>query len=120
MKFFLSVLFTLLGGIGVSLWALSPWWGFVPVAFILAAAIHQAPSKAFASGFLGMLLAWGGLSWWIDWQNNSILSKQVAVLFSLQGSSATLILLTGILGGLLGGMAALAGCFLRISKAEAK
>lgn len=53
-----------------------------------------------------MLLAWGGLSWWIDWQNGSLLSKQVAVLFPLQGSSAALILLTGILGALLGGVAA--------------
>ncbi|MBM3413664.1 MAG: hypothetical protein FJY16_01845 [Bacteroidetes bacterium] len=118
MKFFLSVLLTLLGGIGISLWAQSPWWGFVPVAFILAVAIHQAPPKAFAAGFLGMLLAWGGLSWWIDWQNTSLLSKQVAVLFPLQGSSAALILLTGILGGLLGGIAALAGCYLRSAKSK--
>ena len=76
------------------------------------------PAKAFAAGFLGMLLAWGGLSWWIDWQNGGLLSKQVAVLFPLQGSSAALILLTGILGALLGGVAALAGCYLRISKSK--
>lgn len=118
MKFFLSVLLTMLSGVGISLWALSPWWGFVPVAFLVAAMIHQAPSKAFAAGFLGMLLAWGGLSWWIDWQNSSLLSKQVAVLFPLQGSSAALILLTGVLGGLLGGVAALAGSYLRISKSK--
>jgi len=118
MKFFLSVLLTMLAGIGISLWSLSPWWGFVPVASLVAIAIHQVPSKAFAAGFLGMLLAWGGLSWWIDWQNASLLSKQVAVLFPLQGSSAALILLTGILGGLLGGIAALAGCYLRSAKSN--
>jgi hypothetical protein len=118
MKFFLSVLLTMLGGIAVSLWALSPWWGFVPLAALPAAVVHQTPAKAFAAGFLGMLLAWGGLSWWIDWQNGSLLSKQVAVLFPLQGSSAALILLTGILGALLGGVAALAGCYLRISKSK--
>jgi hypothetical protein len=118
MKFFLSVLLTMLGVIAVPLWALSPWWGFVPLAALPAAVVHQTPAKAFAAGFLGMLLAWGGLSWWIDWQNGSLLSKQVAVLFPFQGSSAALILLTGILGALLGGVAALAGCYLRISKSK--
>jgi len=120
MKFSLSVILTMLGGIGVSLWAYTPWWGFVPVAFVLALIIHQVPAKAFASGFLGMLLAWGGLSWWIDWQNTSLLSKQVAILLPLQGSSAALILLTGILGGILGGVAALAGSYLRVIKSKSE
>jgi hypothetical protein len=66
-----------------------------------------------------MLLAWGGLSWWIDWQNTSLLSKQVAILLPLQGSSAALILLTGILGGILGGVAALSGSYLRVIKSKA-
>ncbi len=118
MKFFLAVILTMLGGVGISLLAQSPWWGFVPVAFLWAVVIPQAPAKSFAAGFLGMLLAWGGLSWWIDWQNSSLLSKQVALLFPLQGSSAALIMLTGIVGGILGGSAAVAGSYLRISKSK--
>jgi len=47
------------------------------------------------------------------------LSKQVAILLPLQGSSAALILLTGILGGILGGVAALSGSYLRVIKSKA-
>lgn len=116
MKFSLSIITTLLGGIGISLISGVPWWGFVCVSFLVALVIHQVPSRAFAAGFLGMFLAWGGLAWWIDWQNASILSKQIASIFPLQGSSAALLMLTSIIGGLLGGVTAITGSYLRMSK----
>lgn len=116
MKFALSIALTLLGGVGISLVAGVPWWGFALVAFLVALLVHQVAAKAFAAGFLGMFLAWGGLSFWIDWQNTSILSKQVATLFPLQGSSAALLLITGLVGGLIGGASALSGSYLRMSK----
>jgi len=116
MKFPLSILLTLLGGIGISLISAVPWWGFVGVSFAVALVIHQVPARAFAAGFLGMFLAWGGLAWWIDWQNASLLSKQIASIFPLQGSSAALLMLTSIMGGLLGGITAIAGSYLRMSK----
>lgn len=116
MKFSLSILLTGLGGIAISLVAGVPWWGFVVISFIVALLIHQIPAKAFAAGFLGMLLAWGAMAWWIDWQNTSLLSKQVASIFPLQGSAAALLMITGIIGGLLGGMAGLTGSYLRLSK----
>ena len=116
MKFSLSTLLTGLGGIGISLIAGVPWWGFILISFLVALLIHQIPAKAFASGFLGMLLAWGIMAWWIDWQNGSLLSKQIASIFPLQGSAAAILMLTGIVGGLLGGMAGLTGSYLRLNK----
>ena len=116
MKFFLSTLLTGLVGIGISLVAGIPWWGFVVTTFVIAALLPQVPAKAFGAGFLGMLLAWGILAWWIDWQNASLLSKQVASIFPLQGSAAALLMFTAVLGGLVGGLAGLAGSYLRLSK----
>ncbi len=116
MKFFLSTLLTGLAGIGISLVAGIPWWGLVVTSFLIATIIPQLPTKAFGSGFLGMLLAWGILAWWIDFQNASLLAKQVASIFPLQGSAAALLMITAVLGGLLGGLAGLAGSYIRLSK----
>lgn len=115
MKFTIAVLLILFAGAAVGMVAWIPWWGFTGTSLLIALLLPQQPSKAFAAGFLGMFLAWGGLSWWIDWQNTHILSRQIAQIFPLQGSSASLILITGLLGGLISGMAALSGTYLRLS-----
>ncbi|HRG94472.1 MAG TPA: hypothetical protein PLZ10_16055 [Chitinophagaceae bacterium] len=93
-----------------------PWWGIAIVALAVAAMIHQKPWKAFLSGFIGVFLLWAGLAWWIDMKNNSVLSHKVAALLPLGGNSFAIIAVTGFIGGLVGGLAALSGSFLRASK----
>lgn len=93
-----------------------PWWGIAIVALAIAAMIHQKPWKAFLSGFLGVFLLWAGLAWWIDMKNNSVLSQKVAALLPLGGNSLAIIAVTGFIGGLVAGLAALSGSFLRASK----
>lgn len=93
-----------------------PWWGIAIVALAVAAIIHQKAWKAFLSGFLGVFLLWAGLAWWIDMQNNSVLSQKVASILPLGGNSIAIILVTGCIGGLVGGFAAMTGSFLRSSK----
>ncbi|MFZ1264458.1 MAG: hypothetical protein WAT34_13190, partial [Chitinophagaceae bacterium] len=60
-------------------------------------------------------LLWAGLAWWIDMKNNGVLSKKIATVLPLGGNSLVLILVTGIIGGLVAGMAAMSGSFLRSS-----
>src|SRR5690606_40323440 len=67
---------------------------------------------AFSSGFLGVFMAWGLYSFWIDRANESILSTRIADLLPLGGNPAFLILFTAVLGGLIGGLSALSGNFL--------
>lgn len=93
-----------------------PWWGIAFVSLAVAALIHQKAWKAFLSGFLGVFVLWAGLAWWIDMKNNSVLSQKVASILPLGGSAWALILVTGFIGGLVGGFAALAGCYLRTSQ----
>ncbi|MFZ9695849.1 MAG: hypothetical protein ACO3AY_08250 [Chitinophagaceae bacterium] len=115
MRFTLAVLLTLLAGTAIGLLAFVPWWGFVLSTLLVAVILPQTPSMSFAAGFLGMFMAWGGLAWWIDQLNKHILSSQIANIFPLQGSSAALLLITGLLGGLIAGVAAMAGTYLRTS-----
>jgi len=88
------------------------WWAFVIVAFGISALIPQRPLAAFLAGFLGLLLLWGGLALFIDAGNNHILSTRVAGVLPLQGSSTLLLLVTGIVGALVGGGGSLTASFL--------
>ncbi|MFN8291672.1 MAG: hypothetical protein U0U70_15550 [Chitinophagaceae bacterium] len=90
-----------------------PWWGIALAAFLMAAVIHQKAGKAFFAGLLGVFLIWAGLAWWIDMKNNSVLSHKIAGILPLGGNSILLILVTGLVGGLVGGFAAMAGSSLR-------
>lgn len=114
MKFLTAIVLTALLSFVSGLFL--PWWGIAIVALAIAALIHQKAWKAFLSGFLGVFLLWAGLAWWIDMKNNSVLSQKVASLLPLGGNSFAIIAVTGFIGGLVGGLAALSGSFLRASK----
>src|SRR5687768_10485274 len=90
-----------------------PWWSIAIVAFIVTLLIPQASSTGFLSGFLGIFFLWGVLSFWIDMNNNGILSKKIAQLLPLGGISILLILVTALVGGLVAGFAGMAGSSLR-------
>ena len=90
-----------------------PWWAFAVAALAISAFIPQKPGMAFLSGFLALFLLWGLLALGIDLPNKSILSSRIAQVLPLGGSSLLLILVTGFIGALVGGMAALTGSFLQ-------
>ena len=92
-----------------------PWWSFATSSLVVSIAIHQKPAKAFLSGFLGLFFLWAGLAFLRDTANEHILSTKVAQILPLGGSYMVLILLTGILGGLVSGFAALTGSYIRKS-----
>lgn len=92
------------------------WWSLAIAAFIIALVIPQRPFKALLSGFLGVFLLWAVLAWWIDLKNEGILSKKIASVLPLGGSSILLLLVTAFVGGLVAGFAALTGSYLRSSR----
>lgn len=114
MKFFVATLLT--AALAFIAGLKFPWWGIAIAAFLVAALVHQKPGKAFLSGFLALFILWGILAFRIDMANQSILSKRIAELLPLQGNSYLLILVTALVGGLVAGLAALSGSFLRQSK----
>ena len=111
MKFGISMLLTVLVSIVGGMYL--PFWSAGLVAFLVAVFIYQKPGRAYLAGFLSILLFWGLLAWWIDAQNNSILSNRMATLFPLGGSSALLILVSALVGAIVGGLSALSGSYLR-------
>ncbi len=103
----LTALLSFIGGLYL------PWWSIAIAAFISSLLIPMRSGKAFLSGFLGVFILWALLAWWIDMKNHGILSKKIAEIFPLGGSSFLLILVTALIGALVGGVAAMSGSYLR-------
>ena len=105
----LTALLSFLGGLYMQ------WWSLAVAAFLVALLIPQRAGKAFLSGFFGVFLLWAILAWWIDMKNQGILSKKIASILPLGGSSILLLLVAAFVGGLVAGFAALSGSYLRSS-----
>lgn len=90
-----------------------PWWSIAIIAFVIAWLLPQRSGLAFLSGWLGIFLLWTILCLWIDSRNDSILSHKISELLKLGGSSLLLIIVTAVIGGIVGGFAAMAGSSLR-------
>ena len=113
MKFFVAILVTALLAFISGLFL--PWWCMAVTSLLVAVLVHQQAGKAFLAGVLGVFILWAGLAWWIDMKNNGVLSVKIAKVLPLGGSSIALILVTGLIGGLVAGLAAMSGSYLRSS-----
>lgn len=89
-----------------------PWWSIALVAFIVSLLIRQKPLASFAAGFLGLFLLWSVMAAVINIQNDGVLAARIAEIFPLGGSAVMLIAVTGLIGAIVGGLAALSAGFL--------
>jgi hypothetical protein len=90
-----------------------PWWSLAVVAFVVGLAIAPSGRVAFWAGFAGAGLSWVLPATWLSQQNDWLLAGRVARLLPLGGSQVALVLVTLVVAGLVGGLAALSGCWLR-------
>ncbi|TZF82570.1 hypothetical protein FW774_13755 [Pedobacter sp. BS3] len=91
-----------------------PWWIIVPVAFALSLWRSTAGKNAFKSGFWAIFLLWIGTALYYTIPNQNLLANRVAQLFMLPETSISwivILLVTALIGGLVAGLAALAGYF---------
>ena len=114
MKFIASIFLTALLSFVICLYL--DWWAIAIAAFVVAILIHQEPAKSFLTGFIALLLLWGGLSWWIDIKNEHVLSHRLAAVLPFGGSAFVMILVTALMGALVAGFASLAGSYARKKK----
>ena len=112
MRFIVGLLLTAL--IGFALHYFMPWWWWsgVLVAAILGFALQIHGLLSFLCGFLALGLLWGGMAYWSDTLNESMLSTKIAPLFKM-ATSTQLLIVTIVLGALLGGLSMLSGKSLR-------
>lgn len=114
MKFIATFILTiLLGYIVYVLNDVLPWWTVAVAAFIAAAIVPLKPWASFLAGFLGVALLWWVLAAVIDNANAGVMANRMAEVLPLEGNKMLLIIITGVVGGLVGGLAALTGSFAR-------
>lgn len=89
------------------------WWCIAIAAFVVAIALPQTPAKAFGSGFLGVFLLWGIMALVIDSRNDHILAGRMGDLILKQSSPAVMILITALMGGIVGALSALSASMFR-------
>ncbi len=106
MRFILQVVFTALLSYLIELWL--PSWCIVVGAAIVAIVIRNHGAISFFSGFVAVSLLWMSKATMIDVYTNSILSTKMVTLFGFQ-RPIVLILMTGLVGGILGGLGSLIG-----------
>ena len=113
MKIIVAIILTAFLAYVTGIYSTLPWWSFAITSLLVALAVHQKPGKSFLSGFLGLFLLWAVLAFMKDAANEHVLSAKVAQLLLKNSSSIAIILLTGLVGGLVSGLAALTGSYLR-------
>ena len=114
MKFIISILITALFSFITCLYF--PWWSIAIAAFMVAALIPQSAGNSFLSGALALFLLWFGLSFWISYNNDHILAHRISLLILKMDSPYLLMFVTALIGGLVGGFAAMTGSYVRKKK----
>jgi hypothetical protein len=89
-----------------------PWWVAAILTVIAGYASQLSTGRAFLAGFCGMALLWLTVILYRDIPNEHILSGRMAQLFKLP-SYVLYILVTIVIGGVIGGLAAWSGAHLR-------
>lgn len=93
-----------------------PWYGVAIAAFITGLALSNKPGNNFLSGFAGVGIFWFLYALILDIRNDHILSARIALLFSenlkTDISGMLLLLVTTLLGALIGGLSCMCGAML--------
>jgi len=90
-----------------------PWWTAVVIALFVEALIGKGDKTSFYSGFYGVSIPWMILATYIDVKSESILTVRILELFKLPQFSFVLIILTGLIGGLIGGVGSMTGGWIK-------
>jgi len=86
-----------------------PWWSAMTAALATALFIPVKKAAVFFVPFLAILLFWTVYSFILSSGNDYTLAKRIAILLPLGGNPYTLMLVTGFVGGLAAGIAAVFG-----------
>jgi len=97
-----------------------PWWSAVVLAFAMCFGLARSGHDGFLAGFVGLGLSWLGPAAWLAFQNNGLLAHRVAQLLPLGGSVPGLVLVATLVMGLAGGLAGLAGRWVREALVSAR
>nr|WP_321226461.1 hypothetical protein [uncultured Psychroserpens sp.] len=86
-----------------------PWWSVMVAGFVSALFFSLKRAAVFFVPFLAIFCFWAVYAFMVSSANDFTLAKKIAVLLPLGGNAYLLILVTGLVGGLAAGVAAVFG-----------
>ena len=89
-----------------------PWWSVVLVCFVVGAMMNMNGWKSFLCGLIAIFLLWGLSAGWAFHHGSYLIANRMGDLLGGVGGVA-LMFITGILGGLVGGLGSLTGGYFR-------
>jgi len=103
----INFIVTLVLAIGLSFFL--PWWGIMAAALITGFVIPLKKISVFMIPFLAVFLYWFVYSYWLSSENDFILAKKIATLFSLNANAYLLVFVTALIGGIAAGISGVFG-----------
>ena len=85
-----------------------PWWTIAFVAALFGAVIKFSTLQSYLVGFFGVFLLWGVYAGILNSGNDGILAAKMGILFG-ELSAFQMVIVTALLGGIIGGFGALTG-----------
>lgn len=92
---------------------LLPWWSLAIVAFLVCFWRSSGAIHAFLYGFVGVAVIWLAYALLIHTRTDGIFTARMSSLLFKANNAVMPMVVTVILGGLVGGMAGLSGFFVR-------
>jgi hypothetical protein len=108
--FLISTLLLIIAAFLVS--SFLPWFSIVFSSFLIGYFYIRGHFNALLAGFLAVFILYCLQAWWIDNQNQGILSARISEVFGVS-DGMILAVIGGVLGGLLSGLSAGTGTSLR-------
>ena len=99
--------------LGILAQMLFPWWTIAIVGFWVGFWLAQSPASSFFYGFLSMFLVWSIYAGYQSASNGDLMTNTMSGIFGGKISGTQLIYTTGTLGGLVTGLATVAGTLFR-------
>jgi hypothetical protein len=114
MKFVASFVLTALFTYATFLFSQAlPWWAFAVGAFVAGVSVSQKAFVAWLAGFAGVALVWLVLTYMANDANEGVLAKRMVQVFKMGTSPVVMVLMSALVGGLVGGFACMTGTALR-------
>jgi len=90
-----------------------PWWSLAIVAFLVCFWRGQSAGRAFFYGFTSIALVWFIYAVFIHLRTDGVLTGRMGELLFKTNSATLPLVVTAVLGGLVGGLAGLSGYLVR-------
>jgi len=90
----------------------TPWWIIALVPFLIMIWRPVSSFKSFATGFLAIAALWFSYGLYLHLDSQGAMSNRIAAIFSLP-NGILLLIVTTVVGGLVGGLSGLSGYFVR-------